>query len=254
MAFFTALFTVLGEHIATLIACVLGLGVAYIILSPRGRLIIKGIRNYLTSNATNNPRIAAGIFDEKINELRDKKKKAVELSEKAHGALVEACENEQSAKREFHDCSKKAKRLEERGDHEHALLLARQAQSAMTRADRYTQKIPDLKAMADATQQRVKEIDLKIAEMEERKTTAIENIKKGKLEKEISEELLELNISEIDASIKGIEEHSNESKYIGVGARVAYENSDKKRVQDALDSANYGDAEDFLRQLMESND
>lgn len=254
MAFLTALGTVLGEHIATLIACGIVLGGAYIGLSPRGRLIAKGIRNYITSNASNNPKIAAGIFDEKIKELTETKRKTVEIAEKANGALTAELENEQKARREYEEYSKKARRLEGMGKHDDALVLARNAQKALNRAERYKENIPNLQCMAETAADRLREIEAKISDTEDRKQLAIENIKKGNIEKEISEELMELNISEIDTSLKEIEEFSNERKYIGVGARMAYENTDKKKVQDALESADYSDAEDFLKQLMESNE
>lgn len=257
MAFFTALFTVLGEHIATVITGALVLGAAYVGLSPRGRLVIKGLRNYLTSNATNNPKIAAGVFDEKIRELREMKKKAVELAEKANGSLVEMISKEESARNEYSKLSSKAKKLELQGtdeSHQQALLLARQAKQAYIKAEDCKAEIPNLQVTVTAVSDRLNEIDWKISDMEARKEKALSDMKKGKLEKEISEELQELNISEIDASIKDIEEHSNETKFIGVGARMAYENSDKKRVKDAIESADYDDAESFLKGLMENND
>ena len=202
MAFLTALGTVLGQHIATIIAGAIVLGTAYIGLSPRGRLIVKGIRNYITSNASNNPKIAAGIFDEKLKELTATKRRTIEIAEKANGALTAELENEHKARKEYEEYSKKARSLESMGNHEEALVLARNAQKALNRAERYKANLPNLRVMAETASDRLKEIEAKISDTEERKQLAIDNIKKGNIEKEISEELMELNISEIDTSLK----------------------------------------------------
>ena len=253
-AFLTALGTVLGHNIGTLITFALVGGGLYLGGTKRGRLIIKAVGNYLTSNATNNPRIAAGVFDEKLKELREMKKKVVELNKKAQAALLENINKEEEARREYKKLSSNATRLERAGNHDDAVLVARQAQKALRKADDYLAKRPNLQVMADTAKERLTEVEWKISDIEERKELAIDNIEKGKLEQEISEELQSLDVSEIDASIKSIESYSEDQKYLGAGARMTYENSEEKMLKSAMDKADYGDAESFLKELMDGND
>lgn len=251
--FFTALFTVLGQNIATIISIALAGGGLYCVVSPRGRLIVKSAFNWMFSTAANNPKLAAGAFDEKIKELRATLRKAEDLNQKALGELAELNEKHEKAEEEFKKFSQQAVVLEKRGDHEQALLLARKASNAQSVAKNYMEQIPKYQSMAEATNQRVNEVQWKIAEVEQRKEIAISNMEKGKFEKQVAEELKGINVSHIDSYLADIEKGATDQKYQAIGARMSYENSDVKRIKDAEEAATIVDAETFLQNLLNEN-
>lgn len=251
MAFFTALFTVLGQNIATLLSVALGLGASYCLVSPKGRLLVKGAFNWMFATAANNPKLAAGVFDEKLRQLRDTLSKAAELDQKSRGALAELQTKAEEAKREYEKYTKQALILEKRGEHEEAILVSRKAIHSKTKADNYNEQIPNYTAISEATAKRVNEVRWLITDVEQRKQLALDNMEKGQLEKQISEELMGLNVSEIDACLKQIEDNADSAKYAGVGARLSYESSDQKRLQSAEEKANSIDAESFLQDLLQ---
>lgn len=252
-AFFTALFTVLGQNIATGISIALAGAGAYCLISPRGRYIVKSGFNWMFSTAANNPKLAAGAFDEKIKQLRGMLRKAEDINQKALGQLAEANEQYAEAQKEYKRYSEKAVILEKRGDHEQAILLAKNATRNLTRMRDLEEKIPDYEGIAKATSDRVNEIQWKISETEQRKEIAISNMEKGDFEKDVSETLKELNVGEIDAFIKEIEENATNKKYQAIGARMSYETSDVKLLKDAEKSASSIDAEEFLQGLIEES-
>lgn len=250
MVFFTALFTVLGANIGIILSGIFGLGAAYVILSPNGRLIIKGFFRWVFASANNDPRIAAGIYDEKLSELRKVLETAVKLNQQANGELADSEENLENAKDDYEEYSGQAKRLETQGDHEEALLIVKKAMLAKTAISEYEKQIPIYQNLVTSSKERVTEVQWKISEVEQQKKLTLDSIKKGRLEEKIANELSGINVSEIDATLESIAENARNIKNIGVGARLAYENSDQKVLQAAINKANTGDAEDFLKKII----
>lgn len=252
-AFFTALFTVLGQNIATIISIILGGGVAYCAISPKGRLIVKSAFNWMFSTTANNPKLAAGAFDEKLKQLRAMLREAENVNQEALGELAQVNEEYSKAAENYKRFSEKAVILERRGDHEQAVLMAREASQAKIAMEDYQRKIPEYQAIAEATKTRVNEIQWKISNFEQRKKLAISNMEKGKFEKKVSETLKGLNTSEIDDYIKQIEDNATDAKYKAIGARMSYETSDVKKLKDAEEAASMVDAEVFLQNLLNEN-
>lgn len=253
MAFFTALFSVLGEYAATLIFGGILAGGAAIALTPKGRLLAKSAWNWVTASASNNPKIAAGAYDEKIKQLNEKLDKANKASEIAHGKLAEVNETIVKAQRSFERLSKEAISLEKKGRHEEATRIALEAKKQQDIVNDNTADLPDYQAMADHAKQVVKEVQGLIDQVKTNKTKTLDNMEKAKLETEVTRMLNDVNVSTLDSTIDGIEEHADQKKYQAIGARVTYEQSDKKQLEKARAAANEVDAEDFLNQLLLSS-
>ncbi|MBE5821983.1 MAG: hypothetical protein E7311_05305 [Clostridiales bacterium] len=253
-AFFTALGTVLGQNIATLISIALAGTGAYCLVSERGRLIVKSAFNWMFSTTANNPRLAAGAFDEKIKELRGKLRKAEDINQKALGELAEWNEKHEIARKSFEKYSEQAVILEKRGEHDKAILLAKQASEQKELMRNCQENIPSYEAAAQATKKRVDEIQGLIGEAKKKKEIVISNLEKGKFEKEVAEQLKGLEVSSIDSYLKQIEDNATDKKYQAIGARMSYETSEVKQLRDAQEAATQVDAEAFLQQLLnESN-
>ena len=251
--FFTALLSVLGEYAATLIFGGILAGGAAIALTPKGRILAKSAWNWVTASASNNPRIAEGAYDEKIKQLNEKLEKANKANEIANGELVKVNERIATAQRQFERLSKDAISLEKKGRHEEATRLALEAKKQQDIVNDNTANLPDYQAMADHAKQVVKEVQGLIEQVKANKTKTLNNMEKAKLETDVTIMLNEVNVSTLDSTIDGIEAHADQKKYQAIGARVAYEQSDKKQLERATAAANEVDAEDFLQQLLLSS-
>ncbi len=253
MAFFTALFSVLGEYAATLIFGSVLVGGAAIALTPKGRLLAKSAWNWVTASASNNPRIAEGAYDEKIKQLNEKLDKANQANEIAQGELAKVNERIARAQREFERLSRDAVSLKKKGNHAEAIRLALEAKKQQDIVNDNTANLPDYQAMADHAEQVVAEVQGLIEQVKTNKTKTLNNMEKAKLEKDVTRMLNDVSVSTLDTTIAGIEAHAEKEKYQAIGARVSYENSDKKQLERAKSAANAVDAEEFLQQLLLSS-
>ncbi len=250
MGFFSALMTVLGEYIGTILAGCLVAGISGFVLTNKGRLIIKSGWNWLTASAANNPKIAAGAYDEKINDLRKQLGTAQEAHEIALGEVFKEQERLAKAEKTFKRLSGEAVKLEKNGKHEEATRIALEAKKQQDIITDCNERLPSFKGMADHAGETVKEVRGLIESYQTRKDKTISDMEKAQIEKQVANMLNEVNVKPIDETIEGIEKHADSQKYQAIGARASYEMSDKRKLQKASELAGTVDAEDYLQQLL----
>lgn len=250
MAFFTALMTVLGQYTATIIAGGIIAAGAGFALTNKGRLIIKSGWNWFTSTAANNPRIAAGAYDEKIDDLRKQLAKAQQAHELALGQVYKEQERLANAQRTFKRLSAEAVKLEKNGKHEEATRLALEAKKQQDIIIDCDERLPSFQAMSEHAGKTVKEVKGLIEDYQSRKDKTISDMEKAQIEQQVANMLNDVNVKPIDATIEGIERHTDSKKYQAIGARASYEMSDKRQLQKASELAYTVNAEDYLQQLL----
>lgn len=223
--FFRALGISLGNNLAAIVSLIGVAFILYILLtSKKARIIISSLKDAIIKQLMIIPFVAESVYNKTIQnyekDLKDWNEYLKDLNAELTSYKTSIEENQQTIKQ----YTKKVKSAMEMQDEALAMEYAEQVVIAQDDNKMLEEKhIPRIERAITATNERMSDLRTLIIRTKARKKDALRNMKGGKLEERLTDNLSENN--ENSSMLAFFEERAEYQRNRGTGARMTYESS-----------------------------
>ena len=133
--------------------------IAFFIIFPSARSLLKGLINVFIQDKSKTPEGARAIYDNKIQEVQQSYNKASTLYNKLVGEVMEAEKNLQKAERDIKVAEANAESAMKAGREEDARLFAEGREDALIEAEDLRNKLNELRPMRDEAKRTFQEYE-----------------------------------------------------------------------------------------------
>lgn len=223
---------------------------AFIVLFTKPGVLIQGIYHTFFKDLMATPEGADKVFTVKIEQMQNRRVKAVEALQEISGQLNRMRANLKQCDTELANIEKNCEALARGGKFGDELeILAQQREGIVQQKAMYEEQVGELEPMCQDAQEVLTAIEAQIASLEREKVTVVNNLRMNIQKKEMYDTLDNLRKTTVDKLLSDAREGNQRKADLAAGAKVVHESRLTTKVERAEKAAQGVETSDYISQL-----
>lgn len=233
-----------------LIAGVLIVTVAGVMLTDKGRTLVKGFLNLFFEDVAKTPQGANAIYQQAIEECQRDYNKADDNLKKVAGMLASYENKISELEKDITSSKSRCESLVKNNRFEDAELIADSISDMEEEKDIYMGKVKQLKPMLDSARNVHTNLETKLNKLKKDKNIVVKQLEINKQQEDLYNDLNELkNVKGVDKLLNSVKEEVVSSNERVVGARIVHENRTSTKIQRIDERLKNSQASNYVEEL-----
>ena len=233
-----------------LIAGVLIVTVAGVMLTDKGRTLVKGFLNLFFEDVAKTPQGANAIYQQAIEECQRDYNKADDNLKKVAGMLASYENKISELEKDITSSKSRCESLVKNNRFEDAELIADSISDMEEEKDIYMGKVKQLKPMLDSARNVHANLEAKLNKLKKDKNIVVKQLEINKQQEDLYNDLNELkNVKGVDKLLNSVKEEVVSSNERVVGARIVHENRMSTKIQRIDERLKNSQASNYVEEL-----